>query len=598
MLRPTNRLTLIDAMRPPPGYMFDQAMAVTFTLDLRALLAAPAAFALSRPVDVEHGEARAEPIELIHAIRANADRITVFSQAGEIALPPSRRVFAFLERSIVPVTAPRGGIVHPKLWVLRYVNPGGDDSQLRVLSASRNLTFDTSWDTVLRLDTTDYGDREHGVGLEPVAELFETLAQRSVGRLDEAHRDRVASLGTDLRERRFAVPGGVDDLYVHVLGTGPKQGPLPTTADRSLVISPFVSDDFLAKVHPTHIDELVSRAEHLDALTPELAEGVGALYSFDDGSTSELDSRADLAPSDPAQPLRGLHAKIFAFEGGERARVFCGSANATGAAFEVNVEVLVELVGPLRTLGIDALCDGAGDEMGLRALFVPHRRAPEAELETDDPLASVRRGIGGLEITGQVDESGPVWAVTYTSTAPLPVTSDLAVECWPLPSPGNRRPVPTGAPLSVRFETSLEGISGFLVFELTDPTGTKTHCVVPAQLDDVPEERDRQLLRNLIGNADRFLRYLLALLSDTGEDFGLADVLDEVTREQPDPANGRAGPGLPVLEYLLRTLRTDPGRLLALDPLVTDLAADDALPTGFADLWHELRTVTGHRRTP
>ena len=47
MLAPANRLTLIEAMRPPPGFRVESAMAVTFTLDLRALLAAPAAFALA-----------------------------------------------------------------------------------------------------------------------------------------------------------------------------------------------------------------------------------------------------------------------------------------------------------------------------------------------------------------------------------------------------------------------------------------------------------------------------------------------------------------------------------------------------------------------
>ena len=33
MLQPTNRLTLIDAMRPPAGFRLESAMAVTFTLD-------------------------------------------------------------------------------------------------------------------------------------------------------------------------------------------------------------------------------------------------------------------------------------------------------------------------------------------------------------------------------------------------------------------------------------------------------------------------------------------------------------------------------------------------------------------------------------
>ena len=172
MLQPANRLTLIDSMQPPAGFHFESAMAVTYTLDLRALLAAPAALAFAgRANDTSDASDTYEPIELIHALRSHARKLTVFSQAGEIGLPPSRRAFAFLERTVVPVTAPRGGIVHPKVWVLRYEAAGdqSDDSppdwRLRVLIASRNLTFDESWDTVVRLDETT---ESPGVLLEPV----------------------------------------------------------------------------------------------------------------------------------------------------------------------------------------------------------------------------------------------------------------------------------------------------------------------------------------------------------------------------------------------------------------------------------------------
>jgi len=598
MLQPTNRLTLIDAMRPPAGYVFDEAMAVTFTLDLRALLAAPAAFVLSRPVDVddEGRGSQLEPIELIHAIRASAGRISVFSQAGEIALPPSRRVFSFLEGSVVSVTAPRGGVVHPKVWVLRYVDPDGQQrSQLRVLSASRNLTFDSSWDTVLRLDSTD-DDQTAAVELHPIANLFEALSHRSVGTLAEAHQRRVASLGADLRARRFALPAGADDLSVHVLGLSGGQPPFPAHMDRSLVVAPFASDDFLTKIVPNGIDELVSQGQQLDQLSAEAIDQVGEMYVFDDGSAVDTDDDG-LADSDPARPLQGLHAKIFAFETGGQARLFCGSANATGAAFNSNVEVLFELIGPAGTLGVDAICGGTDDEVGLRAMFLPHRPKPEPDPEADEPLAAARRALGRLEITGEVEASGSGWAVTYQASTPIPLERDVTVECWPLPSPGNRRPVASGAPLSVRFETSMEGISGFLVFQLTDQEGVKTSCVVPVHLEGVPPERDGQLLRSLVGSADRFLRYLLALLADGHDDLALTDMVDEATQDRPGNIDRGAGAGLPVLEHLVRTLRRNPARLLSIDPLVTDLADDDALPDGFAHLWQQLRAVAGQRST-
>ena len=125
MLQPTNRLTLIDAMRPPAAFRLESAMAVTFTLNLQALLAAPAAFAIAGLGDSTNEPVGRRPVELIHALRANAHKLTVFSEVGAIGLPPPSRAFAFLEPAVVPVQAPRGGIVHPKVWVLRYKASAG-----------------------------------------------------------------------------------------------------------------------------------------------------------------------------------------------------------------------------------------------------------------------------------------------------------------------------------------------------------------------------------------------------------------------------------------------------------------------------------------
>ena len=222
MLQPANRLTLIDAMRPPQGFELEAAMAVTYTLDLRALLTAPMAFAISSAGAAGDSEPRNEPVELLHALRSHSRKLTIFSQVGEIALPPSRRVFAFLERAVVPVRAPRGGVVHPKVWVLRYVSPSEEygaepERRLRVLVASRNLTFDHSWDTVVRLDETE---DESGADLAPVGELFEGLAAAATNTISDEHRQRVSSLCAGLDEARFALPSGVEDLRVHVLGLG------------------------------------------------------------------------------------------------------------------------------------------------------------------------------------------------------------------------------------------------------------------------------------------------------------------------------------------------------------------------------------------
>lgn len=590
MLQPGHRLTLISAMRPPAGFRFDAAMAVTFTLDLRALLAAPAAFAMTGADGLVTDDQAVEPIELLHAIRAHAGNMTVFTQAGGIALPPrARNVFAFLERSVVPVTAPRGGLVHPKVWVLRYHSievPAA--SRMRVLSASRNLTFDASWDAILRLDESDGDD---GCRLHPVAELFEALAGRTVLAMDPDHAARVTSLCADLRRTTFARPPGVDDLRFHVLGLTGAGWPLPDKADRSLIISPFVTDDFLTRPGLATVNELVSSIESLDRLGPDVISSIGSVWSFDDASNPvPAPAEEHLSPNDPGRPIRGLHAKVFAFETGTRAQLFCGSANATGAAFNRNVEVLVELIGPTSALGIDRLCEGNPDELGLRSMFKTYLPPLEpVSPEANEVLDGARRDLASLAIEGTVEASGDGWSVTYATTKPLPAMTGVTMSCWPLTT-ADCRAVTAGDLLDVRFELALESISGFLAFEIADQEGTTlTRFVVPVTLTGLPPDRDRHLMRMLIGDAERFLRYLLALLDEDQDQTGLLDLIDHVAAEPADHLNGVLS--LPVLEKLLRTMRRDPAKLVAIHPLVTDLDADGALPPGFFDLWNTVYDV-------
>ena len=529
-----------------------------------------------------------EPIELIHALRSHANKITVFSQVGEIALPPSGRVFAFLERAVIPVDAPRGGVVHPKVWVLRYeaigepLNSRPREQRLRVLIASRNLTFDASWDTVVRLDEARDGA---GALLGPVGELFEGLLGTAVDTVSPDHRDRVGSLSATLETTRFKLPDGVDDLRIHVQGLSRTPSPLPAAAERSLIISPFVSDDFFSTVRPAPVDELVSRRESLDLLGPATLTRVAQAYVFDDGSTLDVDAEQERSsPDDPGRPLAGLHAKVFAFEDHGRARLFLGSANATGAAFNNNVEVLVELAGSATVLGIDRLCADTGDERGLRVLFSPYV-GPGTSGDTDgnSSLDRARRCIARLPFEGFVEESGTEWAVTYRSRRPMPNLAATEIHCWPLATAGHRRRVAAGEPFEARFETSLETISGFLAFELADDEGRLTRFVVPTPLVGVPDHRERFLLRTLVGNAERFLWYLLALLD---EDVGQMDLRDAVESVSASAVADGSGPmSLPVLEKLLTTMRRDPAKLAGLHPLVSDLADDDALPPGFGELW-------------
>ena len=121
MLEPDARQLLLEALRPPPQHGLDLAVGTTYSLDLLALMIAPVAFAM---FDRQRGDGATvdDPIATLQALREHASRITLFCQAGQIAVPPEfRSLLVYLEGSVHPVVPPDpAAIFHPKVWYVRY----------------------------------------------------------------------------------------------------------------------------------------------------------------------------------------------------------------------------------------------------------------------------------------------------------------------------------------------------------------------------------------------------------------------------------------------------------------------------------------------
>ncbi|WP_234012151.1 hypothetical protein [Cronobacter dublinensis] len=114
MLNPNARSLYTSALTPPPGMIFDEAIATTFSLDPTCLLEAPVYLALL----AADGVSEPDPLAVLEALRRYSDRITVYVQRGRILLPESMRpnpLVSFLEPMITEVSAPGGGVFHPKI---------------------------------------------------------------------------------------------------------------------------------------------------------------------------------------------------------------------------------------------------------------------------------------------------------------------------------------------------------------------------------------------------------------------------------------------------------------------------------------------------
>lgn len=580
MLPPDRREVLLDMLRPPPGYQLDAAVGTTFTLSLEAALVVPLAFASFRL------SGTSDPVAVMEAVRSASDRVDVFCQAGQMTVPQQANgLFAFLEPMVHEVRRPRPGhLFHPKVWFLRYT---ADDEPpwLRLLCMTRNLTDDASWDLAVRLDA-DEGNRTYS-GNRPLARFIESLPAMRTTSLEPEREARIRALAASAHRAEWDHPEDVNEIEFWPLGIANAR--LPNyDGYRHLVVAPFVNDAGLARLIPngSRDSTVVSRIEDLERLSPSTLEHIG--------STMIVNSAADLDDPDAVQlsdrdRLTGLHAKMVVVERSRLAHVFIGSANATDAAYDGNVEMLVELIGGASKLGVDRLL---GTTDGFGTLLEPYAPTGGADPDPIDEALRVLRELlrqaAEARFTARVARDGDRFAERITADAfAVPAGVRVTVELVTLP--GSAAVIRHGESLdSTLGPLALDQVTPFVVVRATTkgPTGEELQqgTVIRCELIDDPAGRLDEILARQVDTPEKFLRFLLLLL-------GIADPAALLGTGIGDAGASWAiaGTSNGVFELLARAISDRPDVLDDLDRLIERLSATPTgagvLPDGFDTLW-------------
>lgn len=641
MLGTRERTLLLESLRPPTGYRLRRAVGTSFTLDLMALLTAPLAFTFFDAHD-DDGAPVADPVAMLEALRRHAEKITLFCQAGAIGVPkPQRRLMAYLEGSVFEVQARReGGIFHPKIWVLNF---SADDRPAiyRVLCLSRNLTFARAWDTCLRLEgRLMQGQPDNGRN-KPFGDLLLALPELATRPLSPEQRGEIGRMAREVRRVDFQPPEPFTDFRVHNLGLARRHEWPFSRCERSLAVSPFLVGSTVQDLVRDHgLEVLISRPEAFEDVvrSPGRQALPGTCYVLSPGASLDsrdaegevegpVDGSAPAAGSPPAAgssptndqvELVGLHAKLFLFENGSEASLFTGSANATAAAFQQNVEVLVELVGGKEKCGIDALLGTEDDprHSTLRSLLQEYRVADSAEVsdETQRALRALERhadrltrALGAARLTATVCAVDEEQRWDLTLSGELPETPPEAeVKVWPAtlsveeaqlirasgyPGNGPVDPSDPAASIAAFKGLSFEALTAFFAFEVALREGrhkVRKRFAVTAELIGAPEDRKPRLLRSLLRDRRRVLQLLFLILMGEGADlsaFVQAGRLD--AGDSPRSFGGWDQEAL--LEALLRSLSHNPKRIDDAARLIADLEKTpegrDLLPEGLVDIW-------------
>ena len=592
MLNPNSRSLYTSALTPPPGMIFNEAIATTFSMDPALLLEAPVYLALMA-VD---GQTESDPLSVLEAIRRYSKRITVYVQRGRIQVPQIAKpnpLFGFLEEMVVEVTAPGGGIFHPKVWAIRFISPDQSSSMYRLVVLTRNMTTDQSWDLSLQLEGT-IADRKSTLN-KPLAHFFKMLPGLA-GRSTAGRAEQSLRFADELHRVQWELPDGFDELSFYLPGTQGFDWE-PPMAKRMAVISPFCSDGALQALAKTTraADALISRPESLSALKQDTIKLFTRCLHLDEAAETEDGEANDTTWQSLAT---GLHAKVYLFETRHRSdytHVIMGSANATNAALNAakNIEILVGLVGRKRKVGgIDELLgtDGLGEYL------VDFDTTREAETDTlrQQAEAAVEKARSRiyeavLSIKCNPGSKDGLWALTLTGE--LPSLEGIINACaWPITVTQvfAANILDSHARDSIRLgEFSTSSVTGLIAFELkTNHPDVTARFVLNLPITGVPEERTSAILQTVISNQDGFLRYLLLLLGDdkvsgldAGSGSGFARWL---------AARLASGEDIPLLEELTRTYSRHPERLAEISGLVRELSREGrnaVIPEDFLKLW-------------
>lgn len=289
---------------------------------------------------------------------------------------------------------------------------------------------------------------------------------------------------------------------------------------------------------------------------------------------------------------------------GWNARIWTGSANATEAAFHNNVEMLVELTGRKKRIGVQKFLQETITEL-LDEWHTPVE-VPEPPDEIgkrlEETLLHSRRELANadLDITIRAAEQSDQYKLVIDGPWPA-LDATVTGQIWPIGLTHEQaRPI-TGT--AIEYEAlTLEAVSAFVAVELTaNESGQRqqSRFVLRLPTNGMPDDRGSRLLSQMLANPEAFMRLLMILLADDGVEALFNGAIDGSATQTSTwwPGSDDA----PVLESLLQSLDRSPERIDRIQNLIDDLSAsgrpDELLPKGFMALWDAIQANRDHAQS-
>lgn len=574
-----NDIVYTDVMQSD-GYVVDYAVLTTYSLDMPSLLSVP--FMLGAMSDLTEATMRS-PHLVLEAVNKSVRRFSVFCNAGCIAVPQANsKLYALLERSVVQIALPAKGIgfvnFHPKVWVIKETNPDTDDSQIKVVVLSRNLTCSNDLDVVCELIGrigTKPATRRSRTKHKPLADFLEWLAERSTSKI----RKQIQSIVNDLDyvERFELADAPFDDYAFFPMGIDGYDGleqclqaDMLDHATEMVVISPFIDQKTLEKMtacSPKARKTLITRHA---SVTDEI------LSLFNDGVYAPKEVLTDKVEKDVAVDL---HEKVYVirrYEGNlTYNHLYLGSTNATQNGFGRNVEFLLHLrFAPYKTsydkFRSELIHDGK-DSMFEQVTAVP---ADIKDQENTSYELLLRQAVAAIQ-KAEVKQHGEYYNVTILCRKSRLPNEEMQI--YPLGCEALEKNLTN----ETTFEKmELDMLTEFYVLAVGD-----IKRVIKIDTTGMPtEERDSAIFRSIINTKEKFISYLAFMLTDDAEQYVLESQQMEKELAEMTASTKEQDISVSLYEDMVRMAYTDPDRLAAIRSIIAK-ADTSVIPEHFSELY-------------
>lgn len=511
-----NRVDYGELLIEDPAYELDQAVGMTYSLDMEALMGIP--LCLGMRGEMTSGQ-RNNPLYVLEAIRRTGKKLSIFCNVGCIKVPKSEsRLFALLEGSIHEVRMPKSTYnFHPKIWILQYHNIDDGRIMIKVVVLSRNLTFDQSMD--MAVEMTGFVGSEINPKNQPLADMLTFVSQF------DSKKNAYNHLIYNLKKvENFNLLDCFEDYEFHPFGIYGKaeNGIKKITAKEHrktaremfrncyalFIISPFLSEGVVVDLLDDYKDDPEAGPVRRCLITRESSvtkrifnafqrRGGDGIYVVDPvfSSNDALDDGDTFGYVN-----RDVHAKVFFTEKyNEPKRLYIGSLNASQNAFDHNVEFLLEL----QYKSYHASYFSVKDDFipAEESPFVPMTDFKEELIEQEEEQLDFRDEVYGVTGAKVISRDGQFDIEVYAADDYEGVTI---------------RPfyvkTQTKTLMKVtRFEDiSLNSLSNMFILSKDG-----ADCLIRLEVEDMPEdERDDSIFNEIISNKPMFMTYMRYLLDE------------------------------------------------------------------------------------